>query len=269
MSSHIKDPQPQMIMTRHRSQELQTQSTVSSTRSVSKKQKAVERGRRLNEILREKKERGEIKRSGRPAQSKSKKAGIHFPVARLIRKFKAINSKMTIQTKSGVMLAAVVEYLTAEVLELSGYVTREQNRKTISPRDIFLAVKNDDELDKLLHDTVITQSGAVPHINPVLLVKSKRSKTKSQPDATEDSLDQEQVEIDQELVQIKGQCGSTPKKRVLVFNQSLIFEKKLSAGKKNKNFYFSFLAIFLIYCISFSVVESRRIGPCEDICASA
>lgn len=213
MSSQKNDSH--VIMTRHRSLELQTQSTTSSTRSQSKKQKAVERGKRLYELLKEKKERGENPRSSRPRQSKSQKAGIHFPVTRLIKKFKKSNSRMTIPCKSGVMIAAVVEYLTAEVLELSGYVSHEQKRKLISPRDIFLAVKNDQELDQLLQDTVITQSGAVPFINPALLVKAKRSKPKKQANKKDENLTAEQIEINEDLSQLKAQAESTPKKRVL------------------------------------------------------
>ena len=210
MSSQNKDSQPHVIMTRHRSQELQAQ----PTRPQSKKKIAIERGKRLNEILREKRERGEVKRSANPARSKSKRAGIHFPVTKFIKKFKSSNSRMSVPVNSGVMITSVVEYLTAEVLELSGYVTHEKKKKTISPRDIFLAVKNDSELNQLLKNTVMTQSGAVPHINPVLLVKSKRTKRKAkkiEPHSTDD-----QVELSQELEQMVVQAESTPKKnRVL------------------------------------------------------
>ncbi len=79
-----------------------------------------------------------------------------------------------------VYMAAVLEYLTAEVLEVSGHVARQNKRHRINPRHINLAVRNDSELDKLLKDVTITQGGAVPHIHSVLLPKkTKRRKSSS------------------------------------------------------------------------------------------
>ena len=51
---------------------------------------------------------------------------------------------------ASVYLAAVLEYLTAELLELSGNAARENRNDAISPRHIELALRNDEELRRAL-----------------------------------------------------------------------------------------------------------------------
>ena len=64
-----------------------------------------------------------------------------------------------------------MEYLCAEVLELSGNVARDNKRVRILPRYINLAIRNDDELNKLLWECTIVQGGVLPNIQQVLLPK--------------------------------------------------------------------------------------------------
>jgi hypothetical protein len=68
-----------------------------------------------------------------------------------------------------VYLAAVLEYLAAEILELAGNAARDNKKQRIVPRHLQLAIRNDEELNKLLGDVVISQGGVVPFIRPELL----------------------------------------------------------------------------------------------------
>ncbi|KAJ3720960.1 histone-fold-containing protein [Lentinula raphanica] len=100
----------------------------------------------------------------------SVRAGLVFPVTRLRRYLKEINgAHKRLTLTAPVYLAAVLEYLVAELLELAGNACRDHRKKTIKPRHILLAIRNDDEIDKLLKDCHITEGGVVPHIAPVLL----------------------------------------------------------------------------------------------------
>ena len=70
--------------------------------------------------------------------------------------------------------AAVLEYLAAEVLELAGNAARDNKKTRIVPRHIQLAVRNDEELSKLLGGVTIAAGGVLPNIHSVLVFCPRR-----------------------------------------------------------------------------------------------
>merc|ERR1719412_467002 len=75
-----------------------------------------------------------------------------------------------------IYLASVLEYLTAELLELAGNAAKDNKKQRIIPRHIMLAIKNDDELNRFIGNTTIAQGGVLPNIHAMLLPKKKKGK---------------------------------------------------------------------------------------------
>eukprot|EP01096_Ripella_sp_DP13-Kostka_P012187 TRINITY_DN5031_c0_g1_i1.p1 TRINITY_DN5031_c0_g1~~TRINITY_DN5031_c0_g1_i1.p1 ORF type:complete len:225 (-),score=102.60 TRINITY_DN5031_c0_g1_i1:15-647(-) len=112
--------------------------------------------------------------------SKSLRAGLQFPVGRILT---AMRNKTRFRINAGapVYLAAVLEYLAAEVLELAGNAARDNARNRIIPRHIQLAVQNDEELNNLCKNAIICGGGTIPHIHKSLIPqKSHREDSSSQ-----------------------------------------------------------------------------------------
>ncbi|XP_066526424.1 histone H2AX-like [Hoplias malabaricus] len=116
------------------------------------------------------------------AKTRSSRAGLQFPVGRVHRLLRKGNYAERVGAGAPVYLAAVLEYLTAEILELAGNAARDNKKTRIIPRHLQLAVRNDEELNKLLGGVTIAQGGVLPNIQAVLLPKKteKAAKTKKQ-----------------------------------------------------------------------------------------
>jgi len=122
--------------------------------------------------------RGKGKSGGGKAQSRSSRAGLQFPVGRVSRFLRRGRYSSRVGGGAPVYLAAVMEYLAAEILELAGNAARDNKRTRIIPRHIQLAVRNDEELNKLLGGVTIASGGVLPNIHQVLLPKKKGADVK-------------------------------------------------------------------------------------------
>ena len=118
-------------------------------------------------------------KSGGKSKSRSNRAGLQFPVGRIHRLLRKGNYAERVGAGAPVYLAAVLEYLTAEVLELAGNAARDNKKSRIVPRHVQLAVRNDEELNKLLAGVTIADGGVLPNIQAVLLPKKSEKSSKS------------------------------------------------------------------------------------------
>uniref|UniRef100_A0A8C5TWN3 Histone H2A n=1 Tax=Malurus cyaneus samueli TaxID=2593467 RepID=A0A8C5TWN3_9PASS len=108
------------------------------------------------------------------AKSRSSRAGLQFPVGRVHRLLRKGNYAERVGAGAPVYLAAVLEYLTAEIW--SWRATRPATTEDAHhPRHLQLAIRNDEELNKLLGKVTIAQGGVLPNIQAVLLPKKTDS----------------------------------------------------------------------------------------------
>ncbi|VAI38718.1 unnamed protein product [Triticum turgidum subsp. durum] len=76
------------------------------------------------------------------AVTRSVKAGLQFPVGRIGRYLKKGRYAQRVGSGAPVYLAAVLEYLAAEVLELAGNAAKDNKKTRIIPRHLLLAIPN-------------------------------------------------------------------------------------------------------------------------------
>ena len=104
----------------------------------------------------------------------AERAGLVWPVAHTHAALSRHLPQSCIRLDAAVFVAAVLEYMTAEVLELSGNAARDLRTTIITPRHITLALRGDEELDRLCEGCVIAYGGVVPKIHSALLPRRGR-----------------------------------------------------------------------------------------------
>ncbi|KAL3290492.1 hypothetical protein HHI36_023833 [Cryptolaemus montrouzieri] len=111
------------------------------------------------------------------AMSCSSRVGLQLPVGRIHRLLRKGNYAERVGAGAPVYLAVVMEYLAAEVLELAGNAARDNKKTRIIPRHLQLAIRKDEELNKLLSGSTITQGGVLQNIQAVLLPRKTEKKS--------------------------------------------------------------------------------------------
>src|SRR3989338_8007813 len=125
--------------------------------------------------------KGRGRKQGAAAVSRSARAGLQFPVGRVHKHLREGRYASRVGAGAPVYLAAVLEYLAAEILELAGNASRDNKRVRIIPRHIQLAIRNDEELNKLLSSVTIKSGGVMPSIHAVLLPPKSHKETAEEP----------------------------------------------------------------------------------------
>lgn len=108
--------------------------------------------------------------------SRSARANLKFPVGRIDSHTRAGLHARRLGSGAPIALTAVLEYLAAEILEISGDAAKDNKKRRITPRHIQLAVGADHELSRVFRNTTIVDAGVNPHINPALLKQKKGKK---------------------------------------------------------------------------------------------
>ena len=100
--------------------------------------------------------------------TKSTRCDLVFPVGRVTRYIKKGRYAGSVGVGAGIFTAAVLEYLTNEILMLAGNAATEHKKKTIVPRHLTLAIRNDEELAKLTCMVTIAEGGVLPNVHGFL-----------------------------------------------------------------------------------------------------
>merc|ERR1711957_168005 len=101
------------------------------------------------------------------------RAGIIWSNSRCTHMMRKRRLATRIGAGAGVFMAGVLQYLTSELLELSGEVCLEKKNKLIKPKHMSIAIRGDEELSKLMASTQISSGGHMQNIQKELFPKNK------------------------------------------------------------------------------------------------
>ena len=104
------------------------------------------------------------KSAKRSATSTSDRAGLTISVARARRIIRHQSLGGRLGSGAPVYLAAVLEYIAAEILEISGNVSKDAKKVRINKRHVLLAIRRDEALSLLFKDALFA-GGVMPFVH--------------------------------------------------------------------------------------------------------
>ena len=112
------------------------------------------------------------------ARSRSERADLTMPVGRIDSMLKSGNFASRVAKAAPVFIAAVLQYLVSELIDVAGSTAHEDHQKLITPRYLNLAIRNDEELSQLLHSATIAGGGVnKPLIFGLSAMRRRRKRT--------------------------------------------------------------------------------------------
>ncbi|CAB1312587.1 unnamed protein product [Coregonus sp. 'balchen'] len=187
--------------------------------------------------------------------SRSARAGVIFPVGRMMRYLRTGTHKYRIGMGAPVYMAAVIEYL-------AGNAARDNKKGRITPRHIKLAVANDEELNQLLRGVTISNGGVLPRIHPELLSKKRGSRVKVDTQVTVPEKRAERVKSIKKPTtkKGKGKPGRKPRKSTENEKETVVANSTVEDGPGDGFTILSAKSLFLGQKLSLTESEISKIG---------
>ncbi|XP_055249787.1 histone H2A-Bbd type 1-like [Moschus berezovskii] len=105
---------------------------------------------------------GNCHRGKKRSCSRSTRAELQFPVSRVDRLLRERQGSLRLSSETPVFLTAVLEYLTANILDLAGQEAGINHRVRISPEHVQRALMNNENLRRLFQPSAFSQAAASP-----------------------------------------------------------------------------------------------------------
>ncbi|XP_061493852.1 histone H2A-beta, sperm-like [Rhineura floridana] len=112
----------------------------------------------------------------RPKTTRSCRAGLIFPVSRIDRFLRKGDYAERIGSGASVYMAAVLQYLTYDIVDTAGNIAENDNKRRIAPRHLQRAISNDSELHCLLGGITFPQGNTLPKNRPATSTKKGKGK---------------------------------------------------------------------------------------------
>ncbi|XP_032282380.1 histone H2A-Bbd type 1-like [Phoca vitulina] len=101
-------------------------------------------------------------RRKRHSLSHSMRAELQLPVSRVDRLLREGRYAQRLSSSTLIFLTGILEYLTANILELAGQEARNNHKMRITPEHVQRALGNNQHLSRLFENNTYSQVEAVP-----------------------------------------------------------------------------------------------------------